>query len=135
MKYLNTFINEKLIINKDMDNATFPNGEDVIYNIIIAAYLSIKRNKCWVESSTFQKKIKYIEYDDILKILNETFYYDFDKKDIKVKTGYIWKIVKEYLIPIQNLCNYRNVVVNINGTKKDINYKDIDEKYKNILKK
>ena len=109
--------------------------KDTIYNIIIAAYLSIKRNKCWSEGPTFQKKIKHIEYCDILKILNEMFNYDFDEKDIKIKTGYIWKIVKQYRIPIQNMCNYYNVNVKINDENITINYKDIDKKYKNILSK
>jgi len=109
--------------------------KDTIYNIIIAAYLSIKRNKCWTEGPTFQKKIKYIEYNDILNILNKTFNYNFDEKDIKVKTGNIWKIVKQYLIPIQNMCNYHNAMVRINDERITVNYKDIDEKYKNILNK
>ena len=122
MKSINQYINESIHDDKD-----------TIYNIIIAAYLSIKRNKCWSEGPTFQKKIKYIEYNDILKILNETFNYDFDEKDIKVKTGYIWKIVKQYLIAIQNMCNYHNAMVKINDERITINYKDIDEKYKNIL--
>lgn len=140
MKKLKDIILEKLIINKNTDASTHHNeykigDKDTIYNIIIAAYLSIKRNKCWVEGPTFQKKVKYIEYDDILNILNETFSYDFDKKDIKVKTGYIWKIVKQYLIPIQNMCNYHNMVVKINDERISLNYKDIDKKYKTILKK
>ena len=125
MKSINEYI------NKSLDAL----DKDTIYNIIIGAYLSIKRNKCWVEGPTFQKKVKYIEYDDILKILNETFNYDFDKKDIKVKTGNIWKIVKQYIIPIQNMCNYYNAIVKINNERITINYKDIDEKYKNILNK
>ena len=109
--------------------------KDTIYNIIIAAYLSIKRNKCWEEGPTFQKKIKYIKYDDILNILNKTFNYNFDEKDIKIKTGNIWKIVKQYLISIQNMCNYHNAMLRINNERITINYKDIDEKYKNILNK
>ena len=137
MKRLKEYILEKLIFNKHT-KAKFPyyfDDKDTIYSIIIATYLSIKRNKCWSEGPTFQKKIKYIEYNDILNILNETFNYDFDEKDIKVKTGYIWKIVKQYLIPIQNMCNYHNVIVKINNEKITINYKDIDEEYKNILSK
>ena len=125
----------KMMTLKEYISESLNNDKDTIYNIIIAAYLSIKRNKCWIEGSTFQKKIKYIEYDDILNILNETFNYHFDKKDIKVKTGYIWKIVKQYLIPIQNMCNYHNAMARINDERITINYKDIDEKYKNILNK
>ena len=128
MMTLKEYISESLNINESLND-----DKDTIYNIVIAAYLSIKRNKCWEEGSTFQKKIKYIEYDDILNILNETFNYNFDKKDIKVKSGYIWKIVKQYLIPIQNMCNYHNAMVRINDERITINYKDIDEKYKNIL--
>jgi len=133
---LKEYIIESLHI-KDIDIKSPHNifyDKDTIYNIIIAAYLSINRYKCWEEGPTFQKKIKYIVYDDILNILNETFNYDFDKKDIKVKTGYIWKIVKQYLIPIQNMCNYHNAIVKINDERITINYKDIDEKYNNILK-
>lgn len=136
MMTLKEYIIESLHI-KDIDIKSPHNifyNKDTIYNIIIAAYLSINRYKCWEEGPTFQKKIKYIVYDDILNILNETFNYDFDKKDIKVKTGYIWKIVKQYLIPIQNMCNYHNAIVKINDERITINYKDIDEKYKNILK-
>ena len=120
---------------KEFITEALNDDKDTIYNIIIAAYLSIKRNKCWEEGSTFQKKIKYIQYDDILNILNETFNYNFDKKDIKVKSGYIWKIVKQYLIPIQNMCNYHNAMVRINDERLTVNYKDIDEKYKDILNK
>ena len=136
MMTLKEYIIESLHI-KDIDIKSPHNifyDKDTIYNIIIAAYLSINRYKCWEEGPTFQKKIKYIVYDDILNILNETFNYDFDKKDIKVKTGYIWKIVKQYLIPIQNMCNYHNAIVKINDERITINYKDIDEKYNNILK-
>ena len=137
MMTLKEYIIESLHI-KDIDIKSPHNifyDKDTIYNIIIAAYLSINRYKCWEEGPTFQKKIKYIVYDDILNILNKTFNYDFDKKDIKAKTGYIWKIVKQYLIPIQNMCNYHNAIVKINNERITINYKDIDEKYNNILKK
>ena len=135
MKNLNNFIYEKLKINSNSKIITDELNEDIIYNIIIAAYLSIKRLKCWIEGPTFQKKIKYINYTDILNILNETFKYDFNERDIKVKTGKIWKIIKEYLKSIQNMCNNYNVIVKINDEKITINYKEIDEKYKNILKK
>lgn len=133
MKKLSEYITEKLIINKDMKITKSFDDKDVIYDIIIAAYLSIKRNKCWVESATFQKKIKYIQYNDILSILNETFNYKFSKTDIKTKSGNIWKIVKKYLIQIQNMCNYHNANVIIDNEKIVINYKDVDEKYKDIL--
>ena len=132
MMTLKEYIIESLHINEDTESSNIFDDKDTIYNIIIATYLSIKRNKCWIEGPTFQKKIKYIKYDDILNILNETFNYDFDKKEIKVKTGNIWKIVKKYLIPIQNMCNYHTVTEKINDEKITINYKDIDEKYKNI---
>lgn len=136
MKSILEYILEKLVINKHTKPKFlyYFDNKDTIYNIIIAAYLSIKRNKCWIEGPTFQKKIQYIKYDDILNILNETFNYDFDKKDIKVKTGNIWKIVKQYLIQIQNMCNYHNVIVKINDENITINYKDIDEKYKKYIK-
>ena len=129
---LKEYILEKLVITKSTKDKFRYDFDDkeTIYNIIIAAYLSIKRNKCWVEGPTFQKKIQHIKYDDILKILNETFNYDFDKTEIKVKTGNIWKIVKQYLMAIQIMCNYHNAIVNINDEKIIINYKDIDEKYK-----
>ncbi len=139
MKKLKDLILEKLIINKNTDATTHHNegkidDKDTIYNIIIAAYLSIKRNKCWVEGPTFRKTIKYIKYDDILNILNENFNYDFDKKDIKVKTGYIWKIVKQYLVSIENLCNYYIVKVKINDEDIKIDYDDVDKQYKKILR-
>jgi hypothetical protein len=135
MENLNNFIYEKLKINSNSKINSDELNEDSIYNIIIAAYLSIKRLKCWIEGPTFQKKIKYINYNDILNILNETFKYDFNEKDVKVKTGKVWKIVKQYLIPIQNMCNYYNAIVKINDEKITINYKDIDDKYRDILKK
>lgn len=135
MKDISTYIEESFLINNDIKLDYTDTDKDTIYHIIIAAYLSIKRNKCWVEGPTFRKTIRGIEYDDILKILNETFNYDFDKKDIKVKTGYIWKIVKQYLVSIENMCNYYIVKVKINNENIKIDYEDIDRKYKNIFRK
>ena len=135
MENLNIYIYEKLKINSSSKIVTDELNQDIIYNIIIAAYLSIKRLKCWIEGSTFKKTIKYINYNDILNILNETFKYNFNKDDIKIKSGKIWKIIKEYLKPIQNMCNNYNAIIKINDEKITINYKEIDEKYRNILKK
>jgi len=132
MKQITSYLLEGLRINKDIK----VNYErDDIYNIIIAAYLSIYRLKCWTETSTFKKKILYIKYEDILNILNDNFEYTFTKDDIKRTSGYIWKIVRKYLIPIQNMINGYNVIIRIEDEKITINYKEINEKYKDILNK
>lgn len=130
MKSFNSFLNEKLI-NKDIKLCKPKEAE--IYDIIIAAYLSIKRNESWQESSTFKKSIKHIQYDDILNILNTYFDYDIDNDSIK-RNGDITKTVRKNIKPLENMVNYYNAIFYINGERTVINYKDIDNKYENILK-
>lgn len=130
MKSFNSFLNEKLI-NKDIKLGKPKEAE--IYDIIIAAYLSIKRNESWQESSTFKKSIKHIQYDDILNILNTYFDYDIDNNSIK-RNGDITKTVRKNIKPLENMVNYYNAIFYINGERTVINYKDIDNKYENILK-
>lgn len=134
MKQISLYIFEGLRINKDT-KIKYKDENDIIYDIIIAAYLSIYRLKCWTETSTFKKKVLYIKYEDILDILNNNFGYSFSKEDIKKTSGYIWKIVKEYLIPIQNMINGYQAIIKIGEEKITIDYKEIDKKYKDILNK
>ena len=131
MKSFNSFLNEKLIINKDIKINS--NKEATTYDIIIAAYLSIKRNKCWEEGSTFKRVVKYIKYDDILDILNTYFNYNIDNDSIK-RNGDIFKTVKEYKVTLNNLVNLYSATTLINNERIVINPKDIDNKYENILK-
>jgi hypothetical protein len=138
MKNLKDIIIEKLIINKNTKvesykDIDYDNPEDIA-NIYKAAFISIMKNKSYIEGPTFKKRLSKIQYNDIIDILNNVFEYDIDYDEGKIKKGRVWEIVSKNKISIQNLVNRYTILfkydksIELSGRKLREEYKDIIDK-------
>ena len=130
-------INEKLIINKNTkvksyNDIDYDNPEDIC-NIYKAAFISIMKNKSFIEGPTFKKTIVKIQYDDIIDILNNVFKYDISYDEGKIKKGNVWKIISNDKKAIQNIVNGYTITLKYDRNIK-LSYQEF-EKYKDIINK
>ena len=137
MKNLKDIMLEKLTINKNTkinSEIDYENIDDMI-NIYKAAYISIMKNKCYSENSTFKKQLLGIEYKDIIDILNDVFKYrNISYDEAKLRKGNIWKFVHDYKTGIQNLINGNTIILNHKNNIK-LSGKELYTEYKNIINK
>ena len=139
MKNLKDIISEKLIINKNTKvnsykDIDYDNPEDIC-NIYKAAFISILKNKSYIEGPTFQKKVSKIQYNDIIDILNDVFEYkNIDYDEGKIKKGNVWKIIHNDKKAIQNIVNGYTIILKYDRNIK-LSYKELFEKYKDIINK
>ena len=138
MKNLKDNILEKLIINKNTkvksyNDIDYDNPEDIC-NIYKAAFISIMKNKSYIEGPTFKKTIVKIQYGDIIDILNNVFKYDISYDEGKIKKGNVWKIISNDKKAIQNIVNKYTIIFKYDRNVK-LSYKELFEKYKDIINK
>ena len=139
MKNLKDIISEKLIINKNTKvnsykDIDYDNPEDIC-NIYKAAFISIMKNKSYIEGPTFKKTISKIQYNDIIDILNDVFEYkNIDYNEGKIKKGNVWKIIHNDKKAIQNIVNGYTIIFKYDRNIK-LSYKELFEKYKDIINK
>ena len=96
-------------------------------NIMTAAVISILKNCSYEEGPTFQKKVKHINYNDIIDILNDQFGGNYSKDDIKRGTGKIANVVKNNKSVIEGLVNGQYTSY--------LNGKEIKSKYASVIEK
>lgn len=139
MKNLKDIISEKLIINKNTKvesykDIDYDNPEDIC-NIYKAAFISILKNKSYIEGPTFQKILSKIQYNDIIDILNDVFEYkNIDYDEGKIKKGNVWKIIHNDKKAIQNIVNGYTIILKYDRNVK-LSFKELFEKYKDIINK
>lgn len=139
MKNLKDIIAEKLIINKNTKvesykDIDYDNPEDIC-NIYKAAFISIMKNKSYIEGPTFQKKVLKIQYNDIIDILNDVFEYkNIDYNEGKIKKGNVWKIISNDKKAIQNLINRYTITFKYDRSI-ELSGKKLKEEYKDIINK
>lgn len=138
MKNLKDIISEKLIINKNIKvksykDIDYDNPEDIC-NIYKAAFISIMKNKSYIEGPTFKKTIVKIQYGDIIDILNNVFKYNISYDEGKIKKGNVWKIISNDKNAIQNIVNRYTITLKYDRNIK-LSYKELFEKYKDIINK
>lgn len=139
MKNLKDIISEKLIINKNTKvesykDIDYDNPEDIC-NIYKAAFISILKNKSYIEGPTFQKKVSKIQYNDIIDILNDVFEYkNISYDEGKIKKGNVWRIISNDKKAIQNIVNKYTIIFKYDRNVK-LSYKELFEKYKDIINK
>lgn len=138
MKNLKDIILEKLIINKNTKvksykDIDYDNPEDIC-NIYKAAFISIMKNKSYIEGPTFKKTIVKIQYGDIIDILNNVFKYNISYDEGKIKKGNVWKIISNDKKAIQNIVNRYTITLKYDRNIK-LSYKELFEKYKDIINK
>lgn len=98
-------------------------------NIMTAAVISILKNRSYEEGPTFQKKLRSINYDDIVDILNNQFGGNYNKDDIKRGTGKIMQVIQKNKSTIEGLVNGKYI------SHPYLNGKEIKSKYANLIEK
>ena len=83
---------EEYIVNEAMISEANHDAEEL--NIMTAAVISVLKNSSYEEGPTFQKKLKSINYDDIINILNTQFGGNYTDNDIKRGTGKIMQVIQ-----------------------------------------
>lgn len=96
-------------------------------NIMTAAVISILKNCSYEEGPTFQKKVKHINYNDIVDILNGQFGGNYGEGDIKRGNGKIANVVKNNKSIIEGLVNGQYTSY--------LNGKEIKSKYASMIEK
>jgi len=134
---INTYILEKLHLNKDMEIKTSIDSIDKVRDIIISVFLFVLITKSYKENSVFKKEIYWskINYQDIINILNNHFKYNFSISDVDKKDGSIYKLIKEERNTIQNLVNGYTKSIYYNNEKLNMVGKELIEKYKEYIYK
>ena len=119
IKNFEEFVNES--------NITEANHDAEELNIMTAAVISILKNYSYEEGPTFQKKLKSINYDDIVDILNDQFGGNYSKDDIKRGNGKIMQVIQKNKSTIEGLVNGKYTSY--------LNGEEIKSKYANLIKK
>lgn len=119
IKNFDEFINESSITETNHD------AEEL--NIMTAAVISILKNYSYEEGPTFQKKLRSINYDDIVDILNDQFGGNYSKDDIKRGNGKIMQVIQKNKSTIEGLVNGKYTSY--------LNGEEIKSKYANLIKK
>ena len=115
---------EEYIVNEAMISEANHDAEEL--NIMTAAVISVLKNSSYEEGPTFSKKLKRINYDDIVNILNTQFGGNYTDNDIKRGTGKIMQVIQNNKSVIEGLVNGKHT--------SDIDGKEIKTKYANLIK-
>ncbi len=133
MKQLNTYIIEKLKLDKDSKSEKdTPTGSlQETADIIVSTFAYLLVFHDYKESSTFKKTIylSKIYYPPILEFLNEAFGYSFDYT--VVTASHIGKVISKEKKTIENILNgYTTSVISDDRKERiELNSKELYEKY------
>ena len=134
MKEINSYIIEKLKINKDSKTEKIKadtTNVEFIRDIFISTFIECLRNKNYKENSVF-KKIVYISKIDIeyvIKLLNNLFNYDYEYNILTREE--VYNFIKNNVNKITSLINFGTIKVDdyvLNGH-------DLYDKYLDIIDK
>lgn len=116
MKKIITYIQEKLIINKDSKSSITIldlSNENMLMDMLRATFISIMKNSSYKLRglSTYVIKRNDVKYDDIINILNEYYHYNFNINDIKDKNNLLYQTLHNFLDPLDKLLNMKKIKV------------------------
>lgn len=134
MKEINSYIIEKLKINKDSKTEKIkPDITDIefIRDIFISTFIECLRNKNYKENSVFRKIIylSKIDIEYVIKLLNNLFNYDYEYNIVSREE--IYDFIKKNINKITSLINFFTIRVDdyiLNGH-------DLYDKYLDIIDK
>lgn len=136
MKTINLFINEKLKLNsdsksnkcdiKDIDHID-KSDEKLILAIIKSVFISVYLNRTYNIRglSTYIIKRSEINWDNVVDILENEYYYHIDQKDANNKKGELQTLVRSLLGDIEKLINMKKQILKIGDNTIIINGSDI----------
>ena len=137
MKKLETYIIEKLVINKNIKAITKVNTDDeeMMINILKATFISLYLNyqEDFKQSglSIYHIRRTKVKYDNVGSILNDYYKYNFNLENINDKNDTLHQIIHKFLDPLEFLINMRkNIKVPYISEKQngfDIYWKDWKE--------
>lgn len=136
MKTINLFINEKLKLNsdsksnkcdiKDIDHID-KSDEKLILAIIKSVFISVYLNRTYNIRglSTYIIKRSEINWDSVVDILENEYYYHIDQKEANNKKGELQTLVRSLLGGIEKLINMKKQILKIGDNTININGSDI----------
>lgn len=136
MKTINLFINEKLKLNsdsksnkcdiKDIDHID-KSDEKLILAIIKSVFISVYLNRTYNIRglSIYIIKRSEINWDSVVDILENEYYYHIDQKEANNKKGELQTLVRSLLGGIEKLINMKKQILKIGDNTININGSDI----------